>query len=572
MILWTICTLMVYGINAFIPNAFTPYITDKDYTHQDITEQGILLAVAEYFETKAAPGQSAPPQAGSLTGIVNITARKLFDAYYGSYVPEKKFQSAMDDIVNYNSKVDREHSSEAAWHFNGERISQGNDILLSVRSSAFDALNVSQPNYATARNMIGQYLHVLQDFYSNTNWNKINATHHYTDLGVPGKSLLPVAASSEDTCKNCGVNLPCLFDPPLLTNNNKLTSGYRSGQDIVKPFKPTTDQQGKCSHGGIFDTSTNTSAASGGINKETTTLNYSPLFHEHGEVSKLAIRHTKYFFASKTIGLRAVFGDSKFEGLLQLHAGISLCFVVDTSNSTERDAIKQEIQNLISSGKNPYNYILVYTNSGQTTPTIVTKTNGNDLVSAFSSINIAANHPCSFSTSGTEAAATAAEYGSKIYVFSDATPKNDVTIRYIQAMATEKDLTISFLLTGQCKQKRSTNKWYFLVKNKIKEQKPFDLTHQFLVASGSNWVKAVNPQRGQKVLLSVRLNDPSAVMSLDSIKIGNLKQPLSKLRTSRFPGIYSTFISDFSEVKGVDVLVEGTKKDGHVFQKKSHQI
>lgn len=74
---------MVYGINAFIPNAFTPYITDKDYTHQDITEQGILLAVAEYFETKAAPGQSAPPQAGSLTGIVNITARKLFDAYYG---------------------------------------------------------------------------------------------------------------------------------------------------------------------------------------------------------------------------------------------------------------------------------------------------------------------------------------------------------------------------------------------------------------------------------------------------------------------------------------------------------
>ena len=66
-------------------------------------------------------------------------------------------------------------------------------------------------------------------------------------------------------------------------------------------------------------------------------------------------------------GLRAVFGDNKFEGLLQLHAGISLCFVIDTSVSTERDAIKQEIQKLMSSGSNPYNYILIYTNDGNPT-------------------------------------------------------------------------------------------------------------------------------------------------------------------------------------------------------------
>lgn len=56
-------------------------------------------------------------------------------------------------------------------------------------------------------------------------------------------------------------------------------------------------------------------------------------------------------------------------------------------------------------------------------------------------------------------AATVAEYGSKIYVFSDAVPRNDVTIRYIQAMQSEKDLTISLLLTGQCKQKRSIGKY-----------------------------------------------------------------------------------------------------------------
>lgn len=55
--------------------------------------------------------------------------------------------------------------------------------MLRLRSEAFDALNVSQPNYATARHVIGQYLHVLQDFYSNTNWNKINPSSYYSDLG-----------------------------------------------------------------------------------------------------------------------------------------------------------------------------------------------------------------------------------------------------------------------------------------------------------------------------------------------------------------------------------------------------
>lgn len=156
-----------------------------------------------------------------------------------------------------------------------------------------------------------------------------------------------------------------------------------------------------------------------------------------------------------------------------------------------------------------FNFLL-HTIQGQTSPTVITKTNGNDILTAFGSINIASNRSCTFSISGTEAgilhcitnsvvaerilqnaiflhnlsicfrrskmlnslniyiycnffylllAATVAEYGSKMYVFSDAVPRNDVTIRYIQAMQSEKDLTISLLLTGQCKQKRSIGKY-----------------------------------------------------------------------------------------------------------------
>ena len=42
-----------------------------------------------------------------------------------AYVPETKLQSAIDDIVNSNSRVDNEHAAEAAWHFNGEQIAKG---------------------------------------------------------------------------------------------------------------------------------------------------------------------------------------------------------------------------------------------------------------------------------------------------------------------------------------------------------------------------------------------------------------------------------------------------------------
>ena len=65
-------------------------------------------------------------------------------------------------------------------------------------------------------------------------------------------------------------------------------------------LEPTTDAQGKCSHGGKFDTSATTSAAVGGINKETNSALYSPLVQYHKAVSDMAIKHTKYFFAGQS--------------------------------------------------------------------------------------------------------------------------------------------------------------------------------------------------------------------------------------------------------------------------------
>ena len=67
----------------FFANQFSQFVGTKDYTHADITEIGILQAVAEYFEsTPATPGGSTLV-VGKWAGIHNITAKKLFDKYYG---------------------------------------------------------------------------------------------------------------------------------------------------------------------------------------------------------------------------------------------------------------------------------------------------------------------------------------------------------------------------------------------------------------------------------------------------------------------------------------------------------
>lgn len=67
----------------FFANQLSQFVGPKDYTHADITEIGILQAVAEYFESTPATLGGSTLGVGSLTGIQDITAKKLFDKYYG---------------------------------------------------------------------------------------------------------------------------------------------------------------------------------------------------------------------------------------------------------------------------------------------------------------------------------------------------------------------------------------------------------------------------------------------------------------------------------------------------------
>ncbi|KAK3607797.1 hypothetical protein CHS0354_031297 [Potamilus streckersoni] len=440
---------------AFLPNPFSS-IGPNDYTHDDITQLGILQAVAKYFEKNPVPGCPCTP--GSLSGIRDIDARKLYDGYYGGLVSEKRFQEAMDDIVKHNNKVDQDHPTEAVWHFNGEKIREANTKMQTLRDTLIQILNSSSPSYDAARELIGQYLHLLQMFYSNTNWVEMSGKQIYRPLGITGKPIMASAPPDFDTCRSCGITLgtPCFSN--LLVTSNLLTSGYRSGQDVTKPYKDANMvTTGKCSHGGARDMSGTNSAALGGINKESMNPGYSPHAHLHEIAAEAAILHTEAFFNDHEFGLETILGDEVFQDVLQLRPGASLVFVIDTTGSMGKDlaAVQQKTQEIVRETyhtvNQPYNYILVTFNDPGNMTTVQKTTEPDQIQLWLREIHVHGGDDCpEFSLTGIQAASTVAVPNSQIYVFTDATPKDPDKINYVTSLVTEKKLRVNFVVSGKC--------------------------------------------------------------------------------------------------------------------------
>ncbi|XP_063420891.1 von Willebrand factor A domain-containing protein 7-like [Mytilus trossulus] len=487
-------------IEAFFSNPYGLYVGRDDFTHADITEIGILKAVAAFYEETPLTPEGSTPSSGSLTGIQDITAKKLYDQVYaGSRSPRRlqdaidnivrynnqvdqdhyneaawhfngeqieqtsylgsrsprRLQDAIDNIVRYNNQVDQDHYNEAAWHFNGEQIEQSNLKLQGIRTQLLLELNKPNPDYELSRQLIGQFLHILQMFYSNTNWIEDNGVTIYPAVGMAGVKLLPTAGPSDDACKNCvGV---CVFNI-ILPKKQFLTSGYKSGQDIAKPYKdPKVNTKGKCSHGG--ETDYTSSAATGGINKDSRISERSPHFYKHDQAAETAIDHTVYFLNDNTNGIRHLTSPENFMKLLQLDSDYSLVFVIDTSGSMSSDLptiIQQSniiIQAASTVSNSPYNYILVTFSDPVTSINVRKTTSSADITNWINGLKAQGgngNDCPEFSLSAIESAANASSPGSIIYVFTDATPKDHYKQEKIDSLIAEKQLQILFTVTGSC--------------------------------------------------------------------------------------------------------------------------
>ncbi|XP_072036346.1 von Willebrand factor A domain-containing protein 7-like [Amphiura filiformis] len=479
--LCTVIALLISPASSFLTNRISyPNLPADDYTLEDLTRETILQAVAKYLEDTNPSTHSS----GDLTRLDPLSPSILLKAHYialGS--PEcassSNFEAAINDIVQANIKWADDKAAESVYHFNAEMIPQGNTMMFNIRSQLLNVLSPDTPRFSAGRTRLalGQYLHLLQSFYSNTNWiESINMNEPYTDLGYSDTLSYPTYTPDEWACRNCisqytnptsSNQLDCSHN--LKPKTLKLTSGYRSDQDVDKPTKVTGKSRkmqciitgkGKCSHGGNFDSSW-THVPIGGINKDSSDPNISPHHYLHKDAATVAIKAGVAFLNDIVSGLHSEMGIAKFERLFNLGSGSkALVLVVDDTTSMwdEINAVKESTIKLVkdSSTSNkcsaPSQYIISPFNDPDVGP--VTDTADPDI--AIAALNALVLHgdrnfDCpELSMTGIENALNHVTYPSTLCVWTDADAKDSDKLPKVIALAMQNSATIEFVLTGTC--------------------------------------------------------------------------------------------------------------------------
>uniref|UniRef100_A0A3Q2WP71 Uncharacterized protein n=1 Tax=Haplochromis burtoni TaxID=8153 RepID=A0A3Q2WP71_HAPBU len=299
--------------------------------------------------------------------------------------------------------------------------------------------SVKSENFVAAREVLGQICHIIQDFYSHSNWVELGKTTPYSALIRPDQPLQNLAGPSTPTCNSCTGDACTENILPEVLKQGLLTSGYFSTFSSSKPA-------GKCSHGGLLD-KTRKRDPVGGINKDSFTSDHGTL---HKKAANLAVDATMELLED----IRLAAGDRNFLRLMGLSQSYALCFVIDTTGSMadDIDAAKQVAFNIIDSNagtlQEPSQYILVPFNDPEFGPVIKT-TDKNYFKEEIKKLTASGggDEP-EMSMSGLQLALTSAPPSSKIYVFTDASAKDShlksTNIALIERTKTE----VSFLLTS----------------------------------------------------------------------------------------------------------------------------
>ncbi|XP_063147330.1 von Willebrand factor A domain-containing protein 7-like [Candoia aspera] len=441
-------------VSGFHPNHESGGISPSDYTDADITEMGALRALAWYMERNPLPGR--PTMApGVLENMMPLNATGLFKAYFQADVSPSRFLSALQEIVNENNKVETRHSQDSSYFFYCEHISKSIKQLQVLSNSMLSSLRgeVNSTALEAARCSAGKALHILQKFYSNTNWVEMQNLNPYEHLLNSRSPVFPTAPLSKKTCRDCErkPSGQLLCDRNLLVND-VLTSGYKISRSC------RMKRQGKCGHGGNTDV-TQYFSPTGGINKETSNPKFSPHYLLHQKAAELAIEATKSFFVGDGFGLLNKVGDGTFRKFFNLD-GYSLALVIDTTGSMKSDIDQVKIntirllRNYSGSPDAPFNYVLVPFNDPDVGPIVKTRS-VDDLESAIANLTAAGGGDCpEMAMTGVKLALLESLPRSKIFVFTDAAAKDRHLKDEVKILIDSSQSVVSYILTGVCTRRR----------------------------------------------------------------------------------------------------------------------
>jgi hypothetical protein len=349
-----ITTLQLHSIDSFIPaniiketialskEVITLTKASETLTHGEITKRGVIRSVAIYFHEKSA-SEGKSTKVDLEKEYLNVKSL-YYDQYGHWYCKTKLGELIEDELVDAVRSVDFDKTTKDLpyAHFDGETFQQSNERVIKFQRDIFDTLAAKQ--YKEARQLIGEILHTIQDFYSHSNWVEMGNQAINLDIGKESLAQLPQVSSTDDNlCNNeCEeVEIQCnvlvnvfvqflqtvgfkstFVECPIkyfickqnILVNDKLVSGYYSNQKLPDgtPYDKPQNYI-KCSHGGILDASS-FQPAQGGINKDSGFYMFSPHAYLHLVAANLAVNHTAHFFNE----IRKQIGNDEFAKLLQL--------------------------------------------------------------------------------------------------------------------------------------------------------------------------------------------------------------------------------------------------------------
>ncbi|XP_013875376.1 von Willebrand factor A domain-containing protein 7, partial [Austrofundulus limnaeus] len=418
---WLILVCLLFlpsSCEGFLPNVLSQMVTLSwdSLTHQYITERAILDVTVEVLRRTTKHQEEGKIQLG------------------------RSFWRAVREVGNSNANMDSLKSTRAdpVYHFDSEQVD--GSILMLRQLWTQVVLSVRVKEYKSARYRLGQLFHILQDFYSHSNWVEMGKKSVYLHLLHPEEPAVPLAKENIPTCRDCFTSCRHNLLPTMMRNSQLLTTGY-FGKAHSKP-------KGKCSHGGIVDSSRHQSAR-GGINKDSTSPLFSPHHYLHKEAASLATEATLTVLKD----LRDTVGPKAFLKLFMVKEAPALVFVMDTTGSMfeEITAARLRAHSIIQSRANhtehPGTFLLVpFHDPGfgpvyedddpqqfmQHLEDLVALGGGDEPEMCLSAILLALTHSPPLS---------------EIFVFTDASAKDAYLYDAVKALALEKQCKITFLLT-----------------------------------------------------------------------------------------------------------------------------
>nr|XP_019952836.1 PREDICTED: von Willebrand factor A domain-containing protein 7-like [Paralichthys olivaceus] len=449
-----LCLLLLQtGVNAFD-------IFDGDsLNHQEITESAIFETTLAVCRAVAAGKRFILPKRPYTADSV----ARACDASKSS----KSFLQTIQLIQDNNVWIDKRFFYSARHHFDNEEFKKGKK-LITDGLSAVKASNKRQ-NFEAARKKLGRLLHSLQDFYSHSNWVEMGETTPNSKL-IKSGSIGKTAAKSRATCRSCNGDDCTNNILEDILRENILTTGYFD-------FVPLSSKpEGKCSHGGIYDF-TSRIDPTGGINKD---KNDSEHGHLHVKAANIAIAATSQVLED----IRRAAGDTTFLQLMGINKGKALCFVIDTTGSmsddiaTVRIVTTAIINSRVGTEDEPSVYILVPFNDPDFGP--LTRTTDPDVFKgAINSLTATGGGDSpEMSLSGLRLALTGAPPGSDIFLFTDATAKDDYLAPAVMALIERTKSVVYFMITGRLglRRRRESNDTNNQQQQQQQQQQPKLLT------------------------------------------------------------------------------------------------